>query len=42
MKGASDHTKENPLTVKAPYERPEVKRAGKLRDVTAQKTGVDD
>lgn len=26
---------------KAPYQRPELKRAGKLRDVTAVKTGTD-
>ncbi len=26
---------------KAPYRRPELKRVGKLRDVTAQKTGND-
>ena len=27
-------------TPKAPYQRPELKRVGKLRDVTAQKTGI--
>jgi len=26
---------------KAPYQRPELKRVGKLRDVTAQRTGGD-
>ena len=26
---------------KAPYQRPELKRVGKLRDVTAMKTGTD-
>ncbi len=26
---------------KVPYQRPELKRVGKLRDVTAQKTGTD-
>ncbi len=26
---------------KVPYQRPELKRVGKLRDVTAQKTGSD-
>jgi hypothetical protein len=27
---------------KAPYQRPELKRAGTLRDVTAQATGMDE
>jgi len=26
---------------KVPYQRPELKRVGTLRDVTAQKTGTD-
>jgi hypothetical protein len=29
------------LSPKAPYQRPELKRVGALRDVTAQKTGTD-
>ena len=29
------------LIPKAPYQRPELKRVGTLRDVTAQKTGTD-
>jgi len=29
------------LSPKAPYQRPELKRIGTLRDVTAQKTGND-
>ena len=29
------------LSPKAPYQRPELKRVGTLRDVTAQATGMD-
>ncbi len=39
MKPQDDRVDTVEAKPKAPYQRPELKRVGKLRDVTAQKTG---